>query len=110
MGALSITGQAKYQEDFSPLIPDTRTIKYNDLLELRNAVSENTCAIILELIKGEAGITKIEPDFLQEAHSLCDKYNALLIFDEVQTGVGRLGTLFSYQSFDVIPDVITMAK
>ncbi len=110
MGALSITGQSKYQEAFGPLIPDTLAINFNDTKGLKNAFSEKTCAIFLEPIQGEGGIITIDREFLQTARSLCDKYDALLIFDEVQTGIGRLGTLFAYQSLGVIPDVITMAK
>lgn len=110
LGALSITGQEKYQTAFEPLVPDTVAINFNDISSLKNAFNEKTCAIFLEVIQGEGGIINIDLDFLKEARELCDKYNALLIFDEVQTGIGRLGTLFAYQSFGVIPDVITMAK
>ncbi len=110
MGALSITGQEKYQKDFAPLIPDTVAINFNNTEDLKGAFNENTCAIFLEAIQGEGGIIQIDDAFLKEARSLCDQYNALLIFDEVQTGIGRLGTLFAYQSFGVVPDIITMAK
>jgi len=110
MGALSITGQEKYQKDFAPLIPDTVAINFNNTEDLKGAFNENTCAIFLETIQGEGGIIQIDDAFLKEARSLCDQYNALLIFDEVQTGIGRLGTLFAYQSFGVVPDIITMAK
>ena len=110
MGALSVTGQYKYQEAFAPLVPDTIAVDFNDIAGLINAFSEKTCAIFLEPIQGEGGIITIDSEFLKTARDLCDKYNALLIFDEVQTGMGRLGTLFAYQSFGIIPDVITMAK
>lgn len=110
MGALSITGQEKYQKDFAPLIPDTIAIDFNNIQNLKNAFNENTCAVFLEVIQGEGGILQIDNDFLKEARNLCDQYDALLIFDEVQTGIGRLGTLFAYQSFGVVPDIVTMAK
>lgn len=110
MGALSVTGQKKYQKDYTPLIPNTKSIEFNNIELLREAVSEKTCAIILEPIQGEGGIIKADVEFLKEARKLCDKYDALLIYDEVQCGVGRLGTLFAYQSFNVTPDIICMAK
>ena len=110
MGALSVTGQEKYQKDFTPLIPDTKAIEFNNIELLRKTVTKKTCAIILEPIQGEGGIIKADIEFLEEARKLCDQLDALLIFDEVQCGVGRLGTLFAYQSFDVIPDIICMAK
>ena len=90
MGALSVTGQSKYQEDFYPLIPSTTEIEFNNRDELEEAFSDKTCGIIVEPIQGEGGILPIDKEFLQEARKLCDKYNALLIFDEVQAGVGRL--------------------
>ena len=110
MGALSITGQEKYQKDFAPLIPDTVAINFNNIEDLKAAFNENTCAIFLEVIQGEGGVIQIDDTFLKEARSLCDQYDALLIFDEVQTGIGRLGTLFAYQSFGIVPDIITMAR
>jgi acetylornithine/N-succinyldiaminopimelate aminotransferase len=110
MGALSVTGQEKYQKDYTPLIADTKSIEFNNIELLKEAVSEKTCAIILEPVQGEGGIIKADVEFLKEARKLCDKYDALLIYDEVQCGIGRLGTLFAYQSFNVTPDIICMAK
>lgn len=110
MGALSVTGQQKYQKDYRPLISDTKSIEFNDIDQLRKAVSEKTCAIILEPIQGEGGIINADVAFLKEARKLCDQYDALLIYDEVQCGIGRLGTLYAYQSYHVIPDIICMAK
>lgn len=110
MGALSVTGQPKYQKDFMPLVPDTTPVEFNNTKSLQEAISERTCAIILEPLQGEGGIVEAEIEFLKEARKLCDQFNALLIFDEVQCGVGRLGSLFAYQSYGVIPDVICMAK
>ncbi len=110
MGALSVTGQSKYQKDFMPLIPNTTPVEFNNIQALKNTISEKTCAIILEPVQGEGGIIEADVKFLKEARKLCDEFNALLIFDEVQCGIGRLGTLFAYQSYGVIPDVISMAK
>ncbi|KOA18912.1 acetylornithine aminotransferase [Clostridium homopropionicum DSM 5847] len=110
MGALSVTGQGKYQENFAPLIGNVESIDFNDIDVLKNAFDEDVCGVILEPIQGEGGIIPANIDFLKEARSLCDKYNALLIFDEVQCGIGRTGSLFAYQKLGVIPDVICMAK
>lgn len=109
-GALAVTGQEKYQKDFTPLMEGGNSISFNDIDGLAKNVNENTCAIIVEPIQGEGGVIKAEKTFLQVARNLCDKFDALLIFDEVQCGIGRVGTLFAYQSFGVIPDVICMAK
>lgn len=110
LGALSVTGQKAYQKDFMPLIPKTIEVEFNDIENLRERFNKNTCCIILEPIQGEGGIIKATDEYLKTARDLCDKYDALLIFDEVQCGIGRLGTLFAYESFSVIPDVICMAK
>jgi acetylornithine/N-succinyldiaminopimelate aminotransferase len=110
MGALSVTGQAKYQESFKPLIGNVKSVKFNDLDEIETAVSEKTCAIIVEPIQGEGGIIKAQVDFLKKLRELCDKFDAVLIFDEVQCGIGRTGSLFAYKKFGVVPDVICMAK
>lgn len=110
MGALSVTGQGKYQESFRPLIGNVKSVKFNDINDIENSISEKTCAVILEPVQGEGGIVCAETEYLQAVRKLCDKYNALLIFDEVQCGIGRSGTLFAYQKFGVVPDVIAMAK
>ncbi|MBM7869557.1 acetylornithine/N-succinyldiaminopimelate aminotransferase [Clostridium pascui] len=110
MGALSITGQEKYQKDFLPLIPNVKKINFNDIDDLNENFNENVCGIILEPIQGEGGINVVNSDYLKEVRNLCDKYDALLIFDEIQCGMGRLGELFAYKKFDVIPDVICIAK
>lgn len=110
MGALSITGQEKYQKDFLPLIPNVKKINLNDIDDLIENFNENVCGIILEPIQGEGGINVVNSDYLKEVRNLCDKYDALLIFDEIQCGMGRLGELFAYKKFDVIPDVICIAK
>lgn len=110
MGALSVTGQKKYQEDFMPLIGGTRSAKFNDIEDLKNKMDNNVCAVIIEPIQGEGGINPALVDYLKQVKDLCEEKDALLIFDEIQCGVGRLGTLFAYQTFNVVPDVICMAK
>lgn len=109
-GALAITGQKKYQEPFKPLMPNTVEVVFNDVEDLKKSVSEKTCAIILEPIQGEGGLKEVSSEFISLAKELCKKYNALLIFDEVQCGMGRCGSLFAYEQIGVTPDVITIAK
>lgn len=110
MGALSVTGQGKYQDSFRPLIGNVKRVKFNDVHDMEANISEKTCAVILEPVQGEGGIVCAKKEYLEAVRKLCDKYNALLIFDEVQCGIGRCGTLFAYQKFGVVPDVIAMAK
>jgi len=110
LGALAVTGQEKYQKDFMPLMEGVKSAKFNDIEDIKNKINENTCAVIVEPIQGEGGIVVAQIDFLKEVKELCKKYDALLIFDEIQCGMGRTGSLFAYQKFDVIPDVICMAK
>ncbi len=110
MGALSVTGQEKYQEDFRPLIGGVRKVNFNDIEDLKRNFDETVCGIIIEPIQGEGGINIANIEFLEEARTLCDKYDALLIFDEIQCGIGRIGSLFAYKKFSVIPDVICIAK
>lgn len=110
MGALAVTGQEKYQKDFMPLMTGVKNVPFNDIEKLQEVVNENTCAVILEPIQGEGGIVSAQRSYLKEVRALCDQHNVLLIYDEVQCGVGRLGSLFAYQSFGVIPDVVCMAK
>lgn len=110
MGALSVTGQPKYQKDFMPLIGGVKQVKFNDIEDLKLNFDENVCGVIVEPIQGEGGINSATTAFLKEARSLCDKFDAILIFDEIQCGIGRLGSLFAYKEFGVIPDVVAMAK
>ncbi len=110
LGALAVTGQEKYQEDFMPLMKGVKSCKFNDMEDFKNKIDENTCAVIIEPIQGEGGIVVSKIDFLEEVKALCEKYNALLIFDEIQCGMGRTGTLFAYKKFGVVPDMICMAK
>jgi acetylornithine/N-succinyldiaminopimelate aminotransferase len=110
MGALAVTGQEKYQKDFLPLMEGVRSVVFNDRDDLTEKMDENVCGIIVEPIQGEGGIIPAQAEFLKKARELCGKYDALLIFDEVQCGIGRTGSLFAYRKFGVVPDVICMAK
>ena len=110
MGALAATGQPKYQQGFGPLPEGFRFIDYGDTRQLESAVSEKTCAVLVEPIQGEAGVTPAPAGFLQKARELCSKTGTLLLFDEVQTGMGRTGRFFACEHFGLEPDVLTLAK
>lgn len=110
LGALSVTGQEKYQKDFMPLIPGVKSVEFNNGAELEAVMDENVCAVIIEPIQGEGGIIAASEKFLEKAKALCEAHNALLIFDEVQCGIGRLGTLYAFESFGIKPDMVCMAK
>jgi len=109
-GALSLTGQDKHRKGFEPLLEDVTFVKQNDVEGLRAAVTDNTCAIVLEPIFGEGGIHECSVEFLGECRALADRYKAALIFDEIQCGLGRTGTIFAFQSFGVTPDIVAIAK
>ena len=109
-GALTATGQLKYQKSFTPLLPDFEYAEFNNLESVKALIDDNTCAIIVEPVQGEGGLYPAEKEFLVGLRKLCDEKNILLGFDEVQCGVGRLGTLFAYQTFEVEPDMAAMAK
>ncbi|MFN3505244.1 MAG: aspartate aminotransferase family protein [Caldimicrobium sp.] len=109
-GALSVTGQPQYWEGFKPLLPGVILIPRNDLKALEEAFNEEICAIILEPIQGEGGIYSLTKDFIAKAKELCLKYKALLIFDEIQTGIGRTGRLFAYEDFQIEPDILCTSK
>jgi predicted acetylornithine/succinylornithine family transaminase len=110
MGALSVTGQPKYWQGFEPLVPGVVFVPPNDMEALKSAFSEKVCAIILEPIQGEGGVYPLHKEFILLAKELCEKHKALLIFDEVQTGVGRTGKLFAYEHFDIEPDLLCSSK
>ena len=110
MGALSATGQRKYQRPFGPMVPGFVHVPPNDLAALREAVSHKTSAVLLETIMGEGGVLPMTTEYLQEAARLCREHNALLILDEVQSGIGRTGKWFAYQNHGVRPDVAILAK
>ncbi|HEY1340777.1 MAG TPA: aspartate aminotransferase family protein [Bryobacteraceae bacterium] len=111
-GALSLTGQEKYRKDFEPLVPGVKFVPVNDVAALEAAFNERTAGIILELIQGEGGIYPVSHEFAARARELADRYNALLIADETQCGVGRPGTYFAYQRSQpvTLPDVVVAAK
>jgi acetylornithine/N-succinyldiaminopimelate aminotransferase len=109
-GALSLTGQAKHRKGFEPLLEDVTFVAQNDLEGLRAAVNDNTCAIVLEPIFGEGGIYECSVEFLRECRALADRHKVALIFDEIQCGLGRTGTMFAFQSFGVTPDIVAIAK
>jgi predicted acetylornithine/succinylornithine family transaminase len=109
-GALSLTGQDKHRKGFEPLLEDVTFVKQNDVEGLRAAVNDNTCAIVLEPIFGEGGIYECSTEFLRECRTLADRHKAALIFDEIQCGLGRTGTIFAFHSFGVTPDIVAIAK
>ncbi len=110
MGALSATWNKKYRQGFEPLVPDFRHVPYNDPQSLEEAVSERTAAVILEVVQGEGGVYPATAEFLQRAQEVCRQRGALLILDEVQTGLGRTGRLFAYQHYGLQPDLVCLAK
>ena len=103
-------GQPAYSQDFAPLPPDVRHGIYNDLESARMLIDDSTCAVIVEPIQGEGGVIPATPEFLRELRELCDRHHAVLIFDEVQTGVGRTGELYAYMHYGITPDLLTTAK
>ncbi len=110
LGALSVTGNDHYQEPFRPLIAGIRFADFNDLESVKSQVTEKTCAIILEPVQGEGGIYPATGEFLTGLRKLCDEKDILLIFDEIQCGMGRTGAMFACQRYGVLPDVMTVAK
>jgi acetylornithine/N-succinyldiaminopimelate aminotransferase len=107
---VTVGGQAAYSDGFGPKPGDIVHCDYNDLAAFEALISDKTCAVMMEPLQGEGGIISPTNDFAKKVRELCTKHNALLIFDEVQTGVGRTGDLYAYQGLDVIPDILTSAK
>ncbi|MCL1074693.1 aspartate aminotransferase family protein [Shewanella dokdonensis] len=107
---VSVGGQAAYSDGFGPKPQAITHIPYNDIAALEATVSEKTCAIMLEPLQGEGGIINGDPAFLRKVRELADKYNALVVFDEVQSGMGRTGDLYAYMGTDIVPDILTTAK
>ncbi|HDU5579280.1 bifunctional succinylornithine transaminase/acetylornithine transaminase [Klebsiella aerogenes] len=107
---VTVGGQPKYSSDYAPLPQDITHLPYNDIDAVKAAFSSRTCAVIVEPIIGEGGVMPADPQFLQVLRELCDKHEATLIFDEVQTGAGRTGQLYAYQHYKVVPDILTSAK
>lgn len=110
MGALSVTGNTHYQEPFKPLIGGIKFADFNNLDSVKQQVTEKTCAIILETVQGEGGIYPADPEFLKGIRKLCDEQDILLILDEIQCGMGRTGSMFAFQDYGVMPDIMTSAK
>ena len=109
-GAITATGQVKYQKDLNPMLPGFNYAKYNDIDDLKNKISENTCGVLVEVIQGEGGIIPAEKDYLKQVEALCKENNLVLILDEVQTGIGRTGEIFAFQNYDIQPDIVCLAK
>jgi len=109
-GALTATGNKKYQKNLDPLLPGVKHVPFNDFKALEACVSDKTCAIMIEVIQGEGGIYPVDYDYLQAVRKLCDDQNIVLIFDEVQCGMGRSGKMFAYQHYNLKPDIVAMAK
>jgi predicted acetylornithine/succinylornithine family transaminase len=110
MGALSVTGQQKYRTGFGPLVEPVRFLPFGDIAAARAAITDKTCAVILEPIQAEGGIVLPPPGYLQDLRRLCTDTGTVLIFDEVQTGSGRTGTFYAFENEGVVPDVVTLAK
>ena len=110
LGALSVTGNAKYQEPFKPLIGGIRFADFNDLESVKAQITDKTCAIIMETVQGEGGIYPADPEFIKGVKALCEEKDILLILDEIQCGMGRTGSVFAWQEYGVEPDVMTCAK
>ncbi len=110
MATITATGQERFHKGFEPLLPGFRYVPYNDLEAVGNAVTENTCAVMLEPVQGEGGVNVPSREYMQGLRKLCDEKGLLLILDEVQTGIGRTGKLFAYEHFGIEPDIMTLAK
>jgi acetylornithine/N-succinyldiaminopimelate aminotransferase len=109
-GAMSLTGQEKYRKGFEPMLNEVTFVEQNNVAGLDAAVNANTCAIVLEPIFGEGGILECSEEFLLACRTAADHHHAALIFDEIQCGLGRTGKIFAFQSFDVVPDIVAIAK
>lgn len=110
LATLTATGQPKYHKGFEPLPAGFDYVHYNDIAELEEKISDKTCAVMLETIQGEGGVYPPKNIYLQKVRELCDKYNALLILDEIQAGIGRSGKFFAYEKYNIKPDIVTLAK
>lgn len=107
---VSVGGQPKYSDGFGPKIQGITHVPYNDLEALKAAISDKTCAVVLEPVQGEGGVLPADKAYLEGARELCSAHNALLVFDEVQSGMGRTGELFAYMNYGVVPDILSSAK
>ncbi|MDD3013313.1 MAG: aspartate aminotransferase family protein, partial [Candidatus Gastranaerophilales bacterium] len=109
-GAVTATGQEKYQKGLEPLLPGIKYAKFNSIDSVKELVTDKTCAILVEPIQGEGGIHPAKKEFLEDLRNLCNEKDIVLIFDEVQCGIGRTGKLFAYELYDVKPDIVSVAK
>lgn len=107
---VSVGGQPKYSDGFGPKPADIIHVPFNDLHAVKAVMDDHTCAVVVEPIQGEGGVTAATPEFLKGLRELCDAHQALLVFDEVQSGMGRTGDLFAYMHYGVTPDILTSAK
>ncbi len=110
MATLTATGQDKVKQGFYPLLPGFSHVPFNDFPALEQTMDDTVCAVMLEPVQGEGGVIPADPEYLSEVRALCDRTGALLIFDEIQTGMGRCGTLFAHEIYQVTPDIMTLAK
>ena len=110
LATVAATGQEKYQKPYKPLIEKFIHVEINNIEELKNAVNENTAAIMVELVQGESGVYPLNPEYVKAIVEICKENDIILIADEIQTGIGRCGTLFAYENFGIEPDIVTMAK
>ncbi|EEL74980.1 Acetylornithine aminotransferase [Bacillus cereus AH676] len=109
-GTMSATGQDKVKEGFGPLLPSFLHIPFNDIKALEEVMNEEVAAVMVEVVQGEGGVIPADLSFLKEIETLCNKFGSLFIIDEVQTGIGRTGTLFAYEQVGIEPDIVTVAK
>ena len=109
-GALSLTHKEKYRQPFAPLLPDITFLPSNDIEAAKKAINDTTCVVFVEPLQGEGGVNTAQGDFLKALRKLCDENNALLVFDEVQCGLGRTGYLWAHEAYGVYPDIMTLAK
>ena len=110
IAAITATGQEKYREGFGPLVPGFKYVEFGNIEALKNAVTEKTVAVMLEPVQGEGGINVAGKSYMESLKAICDEKNLLLIFDEIQTGMGRTGQMFAYKHFGIVPDIMTLAK
>ena len=110
LATLAATGRSKYRKGFEPDVPGFKQVPFNDIEALKAALTPDVCGIMLEMVQGEGGILPADIEYLKQVRDLCDKHDVLMLSDEVQCGMGRIGTRFAFQSFGVIPDAVSMAK
>jgi len=110
VATLTATGQDKYHQGFGPLWTGFEYVEFNNVAELESSFNDEVCALVIEPIQGEGGVVEVKEAFMKKARELCDKYDALLIFDEIQCGLGRSGKLFAHEHYGVKPDIMTLSK